>query len=63
VSLETTEGLAKQILRCVERGESMTWLDESPAKINALTLDETNRAIKKHLDPEKLITVKAGTLK
>ena len=63
VSLETTEGLAKQILRCVERGEGMNWLDEFPAKINALSLEETNRAIKKHLDPEKLITVKAGTLK
>ncbi len=63
VSLETTEGLAKQILRCAERGVEMKWLDDFPAKINALTLEETNAAVKKHLDPAKLVTVKAGTLK
>ena len=61
ISLETTGGLAAQLIRCVERGFPISWLDEFPAKVNALTLDEVNAAIRKHLDPERMITVKAGT--
>jgi zinc protease len=63
VSLETTHGLAEQLLRCAENGLELTWLDEFPAKVRALTLAEVNAAVKKHLDPAKMITVKAGTLK
>ncbi len=63
ISLETTEGLAERLLVCVERGFDIKWLDEFPAKINALTLNEVNAAIKKHLDPAKMVTVKAGTVK
>jgi len=63
ISLETTGGLAGQLLDCVECGFDLTWLDELPAKVNALTLDQVNGAIKKHLDPAKMATIKAGTLK
>ena len=63
ISLETTEGLAAQLLKCVQRGFEISWLDEFPAKVNALTLGEVNAAIKKHLDPERMVTIKAGTLK
>ena len=63
VEMETTEGLAEQLLRCVERGFPVSWLDEFPGKIRALTLEQVNTAIQKHLDPAKMITVKAGTLK
>lgn len=63
VEMETTEGLAEQLLRCVERGFPLSWLDEFPGKIRALTLEQVNTAIQKHLDPAKMITVKAGTLK
>ena len=63
VSLETTEGLASQLLQCVERGFALSWLDQFPAKVNALTLEEVNAAIKRHLDPAKMTTVRAGTLK
>lgn len=63
VEMETTEGLAEQLLRCVERGFPISWLDEYPGKIRALTLEQVNGAIQKILDPEKMITVKAGTLK
>jgi zinc protease len=62
VSLETTQGLAEALLRCAERGFDVKWLDEYPAKLRALTLEQVNAAIKKHLDPEKMVTVKAGTL-
>ena len=62
VTLETTHGLAEQLLRCAERGFEVAWLDEFPAKVRALTLAEVNAAVKRRLDPAKMITVKAGTL-
>jgi len=60
VGLETTEGLADQLLRCVQRGFEVTWLDEFPAKVQALTLEQVNAAVKTHLLPNKMVTVKAG---
>ncbi len=63
VEMETTEGLAEQLLRCVERGFPISWLDEFPGKLRALTLEQVNSAIQRYLDPAKMITVKAGTLK
>ncbi len=63
VSLETTHGLAEQLLRCAENGLEVSWLDEFPAKVRALTLAEVNAAVRKHLDPEKMVTIKAGTLR
>ena len=63
VSLETTQGLAAELLQCVQRGFDIGWLDEFPTKVDALTLDEVNVAIKKHLDPANMVTIKAGTLK
>jgi len=63
VSLETSDGLAEQLLRVAERGFDVGWLDQFPAKVRALTLEQVNAAIKKHLDPDKMVTVKAGTIK
>jgi zinc protease len=60
VSLETTSGLANEILQCVRRGFGLKWLDDYPAKLNALTLEQVNHAIKTHLDPEKMVFVAAG---
>lgn len=60
VSLETTSGLAEQILQCVRRGFDLKWLDEYPAKLSALTLDEVNHVVQHHLNPEKVVLVKAG---
>jgi zinc protease len=62
VDLETTGGLAQQLLRCSERGFDVAWLDEFPSKVSALSLEQVNTAIKRRLDPDKLTTVKAGTL-
>ncbi len=62
VGLETTEGLAGALLLCAERGFDLQWVDEFPAKVAALTLAEVNEAIRKHLDPAVLTTIKAGTL-
>jgi zinc protease len=63
VSLETTETLSEQLLRLVERGFDVAWLDEYPAKIRSLTLEQVNSVIRETLDPAKMSTVKAGTLK
>ena len=63
VTSETTHGLAEQLLRCAENGLDVSWLDELPAKVRALTVGEVNAAVKTHLDPEKMVTVKAGTLR
>ncbi len=60
VGLETTEGLAEQLLVCAQRGFPVSWLDEFPAKVNALTLEEVNAAIKRHIHPGKMAVVKAG---
>ena len=63
VTLETSHGLAEQLLRCAERGLDVSWLDEFPAKVRALTVEQVNAAVKKHLDPDTMVTVKAGTLR
>ena len=63
VTLETTHGLAEQLLRCAERGLDVSWLDEFPSKVRALDIGQVNAAVRKHLDPEKMVTVKAGTLR
>ncbi|MEO6789108.1 MAG: pitrilysin family protein, partial [Chthoniobacteraceae bacterium] len=62
VTLETSHGLAEQLLRCAERGLDVSWLDEFPGKVRALTIEQVNAAVKKHLDPAKMATVEAGTL-
>ncbi len=62
ITLSTTEGMSQALLNSVNRGKSVAWLDEYPAKINALTVPEVNSAIKKHLNPEKMFLVKAGTI-
>ena len=63
VEMETTDGLAEQLLRCVERGFPLSWLDEFPAKLRALTLEQVNDAILRNLDPSRMVIVKAGTIR
>nr|WP_315487847.1 pitrilysin family protein [uncultured Rhodoferax sp.] len=63
VGLATTGGMAENLIAAVNRGYELTWLDDFPVKINALTNDQVNAAIKKYLKPETMVTVKAGTFK
>lgn len=63
VRLATSSGMAGAILDVVERGLDPSWIDDYPARLAALTLDEVNAAVKKYIDPAKLIIVTAGTLK
>lgn len=62
VQLATTGGMASQILSVAERGLKMSYLDEFPEMINNSSLKDVNKAIKKYLNPDKIVTVVAGTI-
>lgn len=62
VGLSNTGGIAANLLSITQRGYEPTYMDEYPERINALTLDQVNSAIKKYIDPEKVITIVAGTV-
>jgi zinc protease len=62
VGLATTDGMAGALLAAVNRGLDVTWLDEYPRKIESLTTTDINSAIKKHVKPESLFLIKAGTV-
>jgi zinc protease len=62
VSLATTEGMAGTLLRSMQRGFTPAWLDDYPKQIGALTTAQVNAAIKKHLKPEDMILIQAGTV-
>jgi zinc protease len=62
VGLSTTAGLADTILTDVQRGYGVSRVDEYPGAVKALTRDEINNAIKKHLNPTDMVTVEAGSV-
>lgn len=62
VGLDTTAGLATRILKTVERGKELSFMDEYPDIINGLTLDQVNAAIHSYCNPDNRITVIAGTV-
>ena len=61
VGLSTTNGMAGAMLLTLQRGKPLSWLDEFPKAINALTVAQINTAIRKYLDPKKMVLVEAGT--
>lgn len=63
VGLSTTAGLAGAILTSLQRGYDLSWLDGYPQAIKALTRSDVNAAIKRHLDPAKMVLVEAGSIK
>jgi len=62
VALSTTDGLAATLLNAVQRGYGPEWVDEYPRRIEALSASEVNAAIKRILNPDRMITVLAGTI-
>jgi zinc protease len=62
VGLSTTAGLANTLLANVQRGYDVSWLFGYPEAVNALTRDQINAAIKKHLNPSVMVLVKAGSV-
>jgi zinc protease len=62
VSLATSGGIASTMLHTVQRGYPLSWIDEYPQSVDALTLVQVNAAIKRYVDPHKLIIIKAGSV-
>ncbi len=62
VGLATTGGLASNILWTAEEGYNKEFIDEYPSIFEKITLSQVNAAIKKYIDPKKLVTVVAGTV-
>ena len=62
VGLATTDGMAGTLLATVNRGYPLSWIDEYPQKLTALTVEQVNAAIKKHLQPDSFVLIKAGTV-
>jgi zinc protease len=62
VGLSTTTGLAAAVLTDVQRGYDVSRVESYPGAINALTRDQVNSAIKKHLNPKVMALVEAGSV-
>ena len=62
VSLATTDGLARALLRAVQRGKPLSWLDDYPRAVDALTVEQVNAAIRRQLKPDNMVLIEAGTL-
>ena len=54
--------MATSIQNTLQRGYELDRMDDYPAAVEALTLDQVNGTIKEHLDPDKMVIVKAGTV-
>lgn len=62
VGLATTSGMASNLLMTLHRGYDLTWLDRYAPTLNALTTEQVNAAVKKHLKPQDLYLIRAGTM-
>ena len=62
LGLSTTAGMAGVILNTLNEDLPLSFIDEFGDKVNALTLEQVNGAIKKHLNPEQMVMIKAGTI-
>jgi predicted Zn-dependent peptidase len=60
VGLATTRRLAQSILTNAERGFEVDYLDRFPEEIRALSLEEVNEAVRRHLQPDALHEALAG---
>jgi zinc protease len=61
VGLATNPGLGRAIVFALQRGYDLTWLDEYPRAVQALTRDQVNASIRSHLNPATMALVEAGT--
>ena len=62
VGMDTTGGLANRILSNDEKNRDLSYLDDYPTKIDSVSIDSINNAIKTYVDPLNLVEVSAGTL-
>ena len=62
VGMSTTNGMARTILSFVERGLEPNYIEQYPKDIEKVTLTQVNDAIKKHIQLDKMIIIKSGSL-
>lgn len=62
VSLATSDGLANNLLATVKRGYPPSWVDNYPARIQAITAAQVNAAIRKYIHPDRMVLIKAGSV-
>ncbi|MGI8820532.1 MAG: M16 family metallopeptidase [Chthoniobacterales bacterium] len=62
VGLTTTDGLSNALLDAIHRGYDVHWLDEYPARVKAVKLEQANAALKKYLQPANMVVIEAGDL-
>ena len=62
VGFDTTGGLAGGILSAVIDWEGLSYVDEMPNRVNSITLEQVNAAIKKYISIEDLYEVAAGSI-
>ncbi|KAI9024676.1 Metalloenzyme, LuxS/M16 peptidase-like protein [Hyaloraphidium curvatum] len=60
VSLGKCEGIANAILNTVRRGQPLTYIDDFPSIVNAVTLDDVRRAMKAHIHADRMVRIAAG---
>ncbi|WP_176047873.1 pitrilysin family protein [Burkholderia sp. BCC1644] len=61
VSMETTGQMAAMIAQTVLQDRPLSDLDTYPQRVRALTVDQVNTAIRKYLNPGKMVWIEAGT--
>ena len=62
VGLATTEGMATVLLSTIHRGYTLDWIDSLPDRLVAVSTAQVNDVIRRHLRPDALVLVRAGTL-
>jgi zinc protease len=62
VSLSTSRGLANSILSTINQGKEPSYIDQYPIDVNAVSLDKVNALIKKHINPDAFVILKAGSI-
>ena len=63
IRYSNTRSVVSQVMSLLDREMSLSWLDDYPQMVSALTLEQVNGAIRKYLDPKKMVLVKAGTVR
>ena len=62
VGLASSAGIAAAIVSALQRGYDLSWLDQYPEAVRALTVEQINHSIRAHLDPTKMVLVRAGSV-
>ena len=61
VGLSTNAGVGRAIVNALQRGYALSWLDDYPHALQALTRDQVNAAITRRLNPATMVLIEAGT--